>query len=504
MYDSTISDSDRVYHILSLTDENNQPYCVENSGNTTLIITLDGMTSFTEENSQSIDLVFYGVDDTLASSGKIVGNTIILNILDNPYTKQTYYLSNYFNPQINVFSYGLTGAKVVPSNPIISSEQIPTQKLSENKKYFTVRLASENIDAPAIYIKNNEVTTQINCVKGEDNIYCIPFVDQMESNVEYEVFYSNLCDKLINTNIKISLLEYTLTNIYFTDNYSSYISSEFNSITFTMEIAPSGQITSVEFIKDYDDTLIITFDNCPYVADSTIISCTNPSSEITQGTYIFKQINGPDSYIYSELESKELKFYVPPLEGQSQDTTQIIIPKNNYFLDKISSECILVPNIYVGNDETNIIPCTTEGQAEGVLKCTPNSTNMPSYGSYEIFYKHPSGDVLTTGITVISKEKNEITISNFNIKNGDKCTQSPFNGVSFTISDTPTGTLSNAVIELEGVSHTADCNRNELFVTCDFASDIEKEGVYTLLSISSSVEDIILLQKTMISILNMK
>ena len=210
MYNSQVSDSRVLFNVLSFTNENNEPYCVEDTKDTTLVLTIDGTTSYTQDNSTT----FYcnlGGTNGYSSISTDENNTISVGDHFTFSISTTSDITNYFlggscYTPVTVVPQSLITMKVVSSDPIINADQNSTQTLYDFEgKLFIVNLANENVDAPSIYIsKDNSEYTKINCTKIEDKLQCTPLTNQMEIQTEYEVFYANRCDKLLTSNIKVT------------------------------------------------------------------------------------------------------------------------------------------------------------------------------------------------------------------------------------------------------------------------------------------------------------
>ena len=121
--------------------------------------------------------------------------------------------------------------KVVSKDPIISNEQTSSQKIYNiEDKFFNIRLANENIEAPTISISKDKTEyTEIKCEKIGDILQCTPKEGQMEKEIEYEVFYLNRCDKPTSSNIKVTYYEQNelfgqqrITEYYVNKNHNKF------------------------------------------------------------------------------------------------------------------------------------------------------------------------------------------------------------------------------------------------------------------------------------------
>ena len=233
MNPSETPDSAQIFHVLSVTNENNESYCVEDAENTNLIVTIDGTTSYTADNPSKFYCAFKGIngysridfDDTAQS----IENYIKCPITETPVV--TEYLLYQCESPFSVLPHAIHRMKVVSKDPIISNEQTSSQKIYNiEDSFFNIRLANENIEAPTISISKDKTEyTEIKCEKIGDILQCTPKEGQMEKEIEYEVFYLNRCDKPTSSNIKVTYYEQNelfgqqrITEYYVNKNHNKF------------------------------------------------------------------------------------------------------------------------------------------------------------------------------------------------------------------------------------------------------------------------------------------
>ena len=267
LYDSQTSDSAKIFHVLSFTNENGEPYCVEEAENTNLIVTIDGTTSNTVENPTTFSCTFKGInghsfDNTAESIEYYFKFTITASA-----EVDEYFLNQCESP-ISVLPQAIHRMKVVSKDPIISDEQTSSQKIYNiEDKYFNIRLANENIEAPAVSIsKDNTEYTEIKCERIGDILQCTPKEGQMEKEIEYEVFYLNRCDKPTSTNIKVTYYEQDelfgqqrITEYYVNKNHNKFKVLLNSDTVPSLYIELDNQMTEIkDCVKEEDNFLTCT------------------------------------------------------------------------------------------------------------------------------------------------------------------------------------------------------------------------------------------------------
>ena len=91
--------------------------------------------------------------------------------------------------------------------------------MNKESPTFTIVLATEETEAPNIYIDNDE-GKECTCEKIEDKLVCTSDDNNMPENKEYEIYYKNNCGILVKTGVIVS---YTKEEIQI-ETGSSYIS----------------------------------------------------------------------------------------------------------------------------------------------------------------------------------------------------------------------------------------------------------------------------------------
>ena len=137
---------------------------------------------------------------------------------------------------------------------------------------------------------------------------CTPSNENMPSSGDYEIYYKDTCGYVKDSGITVSYSFYRqikVSEIYL-DNKSQCSQSPFAKFYMKIEAQLTGEVTSAELLNQNTNNKI-TFE-CSNT--QTLITCINPSGDITEGKYTFISIEASDSFNINDLE---LRYELTPL-----------------------------------------------------------------------------------------------------------------------------------------------------------------------------------------------
>ena len=276
-----------------------------------------------------------------------------------------------------------------------------SQTIDNDTKTFTVELASEKTDQPAIFI-NEEEPMVFNCTKESTTLTCDYNETYMSENGEYEILYEGACRIPGTTNIKVTrLLPVTVTSVSIGAEEAVCTGEGINEITITTDIKP---FTDVSSIIVTDESTDYTIENC--TVSETTVTCSTPVSQIEYGVYKIKEVDAGEVYDVEALNMTqvELKYEEDPLGVLSIENESYFVIDNDTLSFTFKGENIKeLPKIYAGNDATREIACEFADNETTTITCTPDNVNMDENIMYEIYYEGPCGVLKSTGITVENK-----------------------------------------------------------------------------------------------------
>ena len=372
--------------------------------------------------------------------------------------------------------------KVVPDTLIITNNQILEPSITSVSSSFTINISEESQITPNIFIGNDKNNQIVKCTRAENVLTCLPEVRNFLKSGEYEVYYSDYCDELVNSGITIHY-QYVINAIAISLPLEKTCSlSSFAVIIITTDIPITREATNVKakIVKVDDSDTTYEFNTCESTEGSTTITCTTTST-ILRGEYKLDSITGDDLFVVQTGTS--IKYVLSPIEGKTQATSQIVKKKTPSFKILLESSSMQKPNVYVKiGEENKIIECSKE-DANDYMECTPTILNMPDETSYLIYYEDPCGDIQSTGITVNNILPKLITIQSLSLNDNKKCSQSTITQFTMTTDIEPTGFIREAVLTKGGANISFTCESTGTTITCSKAEGIE-EGTYTLTAVN--------------------
>ena len=347
------------------------------------------------------------------------------------------------------------------------------QTVNKDNKSFIIELKPSDM-TPIIYVGD----TEVNCDKEDNTLMCTPSNENMPSSGDYEIYYKDTCGYVKDSGITVSYSFYRqikVSEIYL-DNKSQCSQSPFAKFYMKIEAQLTGEVTSAELLNQNTNNKI-TFE-CSNT--QTLITCINPSGDITEGKYTFISIEASDSFNINDLE---LRYELNPL-SETQTSYQTVKKSSPSFIVSLKPSSTFLPKIFASNNKLNEIPCTLT-ESENILSCTPDITNMPSSSEYEIYSQGPCGSIINTGITVTNILPKTITVTHISLGDDTTCHNSSFTSIKLTLDAEPTGSISNVILSSSNSDEISfsHCYYYQTTVLCEEASTITLPGTFTLKSL---------------------
>lgn len=205
---------------------------------------------------------------------------------------------------------------------------------------------------------------------------------------------------------------------------------------------------------------------------------------LASGRYFLSRmdVDSSSTAVY-DLSKLTDSLYILPKKtlSDTQEKEQTVDRTNKQFKVELAEESIDTPLIYAGSDNDSEINCE---RSSTTLTCTPDKTNMPSSGEYEIYYKNLCGELLPTGIIV--KYISSIQILKLELSNNEQCSSEEINEFTITTDIPPSSQITNVKLKNKNEdTFTFSCSFNDVTITCSNPSPSIEEGEYYLDAITS-------------------
>ena len=163
--------------------------------------------------------------------------------------------------------------------------------------------------------------------------------------------------------------------------------------------------------------------------------------------------------------------------------TQTVKKSSPSFTVELIEDSVSVPAIFSGNDNTKKISCEKK---DNILECTPDTTVMPESKDYEIFYRPPCAETLTsTGITVTNILPKSLKVTDIAVKGTtESCVTSDVTEIELTVSDEPTGDIDCFWLAKDRIDYnfTTCESTTTTTITCSGVT-LTSEGAYTIIGL---------------------
>ncbi len=266
----------------------------------------------------------------------------------------------------------------------------------------------------------------------------------------------------------------SLTKLAIKDSAMECQSESFAQVNF---IASDNviSISSIELQRESDSEKI-TSASC--TSTDNTCSCAF-DSDFAVGTYSITDIEGFFDYDLSQVNA--ITYEAASVKTSQSNTTQTVKRTSPIFtVDLIDSASI--PEIYAGNDITKQISCQKKSQV--LLECTPNITVMPEAKEYEIFYRKPCEDTLSsTGIKVNNILSLTLTVSDITVKDSGECSTRDVTHIVLTVNEEPTGGIEYLLLRKGQNDYKFEtCVAESTTITCS-GNTLTEEGEYTVVEV---------------------
>ena len=346
---------------------------------------------------------------------------------------------------------------------------------------------------PELFVEN-DATKKIPCEIKDNALECTPNDSLMPTSNNYSLYYYPPCKKqLESVNI---IIDYSVTikptKVSLTKS-SSCTKDEIVSIIITTDRAPTASVSKA--VLEDETGGQYTFSTCSY--KDTSITCSDISPTITKkGDYTLVSIEGIDTFVLSEMEDTNSKItFEPDVLSNEQKTEQIINNDTPSFEIKLAASDVVVPNVYIG--KSNQVECEAEND---LLICTPDKTNLPSNGEYDIYYDGSCSTLTKSSIKVIRDIV--VKATNFTLEDESMCNVETFTSIIVTLEKEQNIELTEATISNGNEEFTfTTCTRDEetnTIITCTTPNESVIFGKYKLTSLKgpdrydlSLLEDVI-------------
>ena len=370
------------------------------------------------------------------------------------------------------------------ANPIASQDNI---SITKDKTTFTIQLETGQSTAPLLYL-DNDVTKALTCNKNGDTLECNVDTTIMTIDTACEIYYADLFNNLVKANLSVTLTKktITITSIAITGTTKCQI-TEFSSFIAITDSLVTGAITSAvltkEKVQGEDSALTVTFSTCAPIkddngADTTTISCSNPSTDIVKGKYTLTAFEGEDIFVFSSLT--DTLVYTSDILSSSQNTTQEVNKLSHSFEIKLYSADTPKPDVYVkkGEDYT-LLSCDKKSNEPSILECQREGLND---GENSIYYTGPCGEKEDTLIKVTNDASIQLTVSTLTVEGGGATSTSEIKSLSLTFTSAPKGLVNKIVLSKGQDTFEFTCGAATQTMTCT-REEALPEGAYTLTAI---------------------
>ena len=351
---------------------------------------------------------------------------------------------------------------------------------------FSIPLASTNEEPQRIFFSDTDETKEFSCEKEEDQMICKANSTTFSDNTVVSVYYKNDCGQLINTNLQFTFYiaqDVAVESIAFSSSITCHTDPTNISMR-TLKIVHSennNRRTIFNATIEKKDGTQFTYGNC-WVDSTTVTYCESTEVNLSYGTYKLVHIEGINNLIIGDdvnILSLETESFSP----EQSKKAQTVKKSSPTFSVDLITDSVLVPDIYAGDDKTKKISCEKK---DNHLECTPEATVMPESKSYDIYYRKPCTETLTsTGITVMNILPRTITVSDIAVKETtDSCVTSDITEIVLTVDLEPSGDVKYLLLRKNKVDFKFQtCSSTETTITCSGIT-LTESGEYDTIEVS--------------------
>ena len=260
-------------------------------------------------------------------------------------------------------------------------------------------------------------------------------------NQGFLLYYKNACGTLTFLNIYVNFLiakEIAVESVGLSAAGKTCFSDPTNTGLTMLKLTHAAENSKRAIynatIEKIDDGTQYTY-KCDPNSD-TVTYCVIKEASFTYGTYRLVSVEGINNFVIGD-NVNTLSIEKESFSSNQSKPAQTVKKSSPSFTVKLIEDSVSVPAIFSGNDNTKKISCEKK---DNILECTPDTTVMPESKDYEIFYRPPCAETLTsTGITVTNILPKSLKVTDIAVKGTtESCVTSDVTEIELTVSDEPT------------------------------------------------------------------